>query len=315
LIKAMLEIPDGAGAAMKFGVLTFSYSEFAHFDRMLQDTGHYTVNLGDNAQSIATRHLYRSLGVDDADIVEVDRDTLRHYGGPECVLLMNAVFTETSFPIPDLITPIFVGFSSHDHVIAANRDYLKRHEPIGCRDIRTAELLRSHGVDAYVTGCVTLLLPRRTEIPASEKLLIVFGHYAGTLPPSIMGHIPPELAETAEFVFHRMVVDRYPLPAEQQRMAERYENFLMSQFRQRATKVLTPLHHVAAPCLAMGIPVTLCRHDMDSRFDFLAKRIPIYTPDRFGEIDWNSPPPDFADVRLAFTGAVSAAMARRRSAP
>ena len=36
--------------------------------------------------------------------------------------------------------------------------YYRQHEPIGCRDVATVELLRQIGVEAYLSGCHTLTL-------------------------------------------------------------------------------------------------------------------------------------------------------------
>src|SRR5690606_35429742 len=36
--------------------------------------------------------------------------------------------------------------------------YLKKHEPIGCRDQFTADTLKAKGIDAYFSGCLTLTL-------------------------------------------------------------------------------------------------------------------------------------------------------------
>ena len=35
-------------------------------------------------------------------------------------------------------------------------DYLRRFEPIGCRDLRTLELLERRDVECYFSGCLTL---------------------------------------------------------------------------------------------------------------------------------------------------------------
>lgn len=35
---------------------------------------------------------------------------------------------------------------------------MKKHQPIGARDIKTMEMMRAHGIDSYFSGCLTLTL-------------------------------------------------------------------------------------------------------------------------------------------------------------
>jgi hypothetical protein len=133
--------------------------------------------------------------------------------------------------------------------------------------------------------------------PEQNKLLIVYGDYSGALPSSVLKHIPPDLADTAEFIFHRLPVNTYPLPAAMRTNAERYEQALVERYKREATLVLTPLHHVATPCLASGIPVVIARSQRDDRFSFLETFVPIYTVKHFAEIDWNPKLPDLSAIR------------------
>jgi hypothetical protein len=300
--------PSIAGA--KYGVLSFSYDTFPVLAQQLGDHGCFTTNLGDNVQTIASRRLLSSIGIGDDDIVAVDRDTLPTYAGGQVSLVMNGVFREQGFPIPDLITPIMMGFAAEESVISANRDWLGRHGPIGCRDHATARLLEACGIAAFTSGCVTLTLPRRTAEPASPKLLVVYGSGAGALPPTIFKHVPPELMDTAEFVFHRLPADEYPPSPAHQRLSDAYEEFLLRQYRDTATLVLTSLHHVAAPCMAMGIPTIICRNWNDWRFSLLEDFVPINTPERFAGIDWSPRPVDVSPVRDRFTAELRSRIGR-----
>lgn len=121
-------------AHSKLGVPVFSYSNFESFFRRLEGQGYFTTNLGDNMQSIAVRRLLRALGYSDADMVSVDRDTLPSYDGPPVSLIMNGVFPEWSFPIPDSVYPVFVGITVNRTVVARYREYYKHFEPIDCRE-------------------------------------------------------------------------------------------------------------------------------------------------------------------------------------
>jgi len=275
---------------MKFGVLGFGYENFPYFQQQLELKGYYTANLGDNAQSIATRNIYRQFGISDDQTVTVNRDSLATYDGEEAVLIMNGVFDKKEcFPVSERIIPIFIGFHAIDDVVKDNVAYLKKHEPIGCRDSATTALLTSYGVAAFTSGCLTLTFPTRPDAPRGTKLLIVNG-WDHLLPSQAIKYIPDHLADTIEFIYHRIPVFSHPLSPQQCKNIERYEEDMIAQYRDRATLVLTPLHHVCTPCIAMGIPVIVCRNTNDIRFSYLEDIMPIYTPERFATINWEPEP-------------------------
>jgi len=284
-------------SGVRLGVITFSYAGFTHFERMLADEGHYTVNLGDNAQTIAARRLLARLGVASGDIVDIDRDAISAYSGPPAAVLMNAVFRAKSFPIPASIKPIFLGFMADAKTLQANADYLRMHQPIGCRDAATAQVLLSLGVEAFVSGCVTLTLEPRAGAPADGRTFIVYGDNAGELPAGLLEHAPRDVLRSVQSIYHRVPVFEYPLSLQLQRAMETYESLLMAKLSAEASLVITPLHHVAAPCLAMGIPTLICRRDDDARFSFLKTLTPVYVPADFTRIDWEPAPPDLTSMR------------------
>jgi hypothetical protein len=279
------------------GVLTFGYEDSTGFRDALDSRGYYSINLGDNAQSIAIRHAYKQLGFSEELLVPINRDTLPSYRGERTYLFMNGVFKSASFPLPPNILPIFVGFHASESVIREHSETFRRFHPIGCRDEATTRLMRSLGIQAHTTGCLTLTLPRRSISPTAPRLLVVYGNWSGRLPPSVLRYIPDDLAETSEFIFHRLPLTNFPPTPQQCAEAERYEQALLDHYRTEATLVLTPLHHVASPCLAMGIPVIACRRKCDPRFSFLQSLIPIYLPDDFERIDWDPAPVDLTSVR------------------
>ncbi|TWG89432.1 polysaccharide pyruvyl transferase [Mesorhizobium sp. J18] len=282
---------------MKFGVLTFGYDGFLNFPKQLEIDGYYDVNLGDNAQSIAVRRIYKQLGIDDMNIVEVNRDTLPEYAGGKTLLIMNGVFYRNSFPLPAGIIPVFIGFHAPENVIAEQQELLRRYQPIGCRDEITTARIRKLGIEAFTTGCLTLTLPNRADKPETPKLLVVYGSGAGYLPPMAIKKAPSRLLNNAELIYHRFHASKFPFDAEMRREAELYEQALFKKYCREATLVLTSLHHVATPCMAFGIPVIICRMRNDARFSMVEKLLPIYTPDKFDEIDWNPPAVDISRER------------------
>jgi hypothetical protein len=273
---------------MKAGVITFSYAEFHHFQESIEQFGYYTSNLGDNAQTIASRRAWRSVGVEEENIISIDRDTMKVYSGEPVALIMNAVFGAHMLPPSAPILPIFLGFCADAETISSHSDWLRDHAPIGCRDVTTADICRANGIEAFVTGCVTLTLPPRTEFPDHGKLFIVLG-WPHLLPLSLLSHIPADLFENCEIITHRHVEGNIPLNIEQQKLNESYEKHLLQRYREEAKLVLTPLLHVSSPCVAMQIPTIICRSSFDSRFSLMNEIMPVYTPEIFGSIDWKPP--------------------------
>lgn len=163
---------------------------------------------------------------------------------------MNGVFSGRSFPIPEAVTPLFVGFCASASVVRQHREVFRRHIPIGCRDIATMLLMHEHGIDAYVSGCVTMTFAPRTVSPEQTRLFIVYGARAGELPASALPHVPPHLLERAVLIDHRLPVCELPLGPAADDWITRYEAHLLRRCEQEATVVLTPLltwHRRASP--------------------------------------------------------------------
>ena len=127
--------------------------------KLLSIHGKKETNIGDYIQALASAQFLPS--VDGF----VDREQLKDYSGQECRMIMNGWFMHNpeQWPPSPLIHPLFVAF--HINTLAEDvmlgeesLRYLKRHEPIGCRDIRTADILKNKGVEAYFSGCMTLTL-------------------------------------------------------------------------------------------------------------------------------------------------------------
>lgn len=128
-------------------------------------------NIGDYIQTLAALQF----AGEGAELLE--RETLHDVAGDPVRIVMNAWFMHhpERFPPSKSIVPLFVSFHLtprvHDSFFTESAvDYLKAHEPIGCRDRETAEVLERHGVRAAFTSCLTLTLGetyrhRRTDSP------------------------------------------------------------------------------------------------------------------------------------------------------
>jgi hypothetical protein len=78
------------------------------------------------------------------------------------------------------INPLFVAFhlnSSVANLLLNNSgvEYLKKYEPIGCRDYYTVDQLKNKNIDAYYSSCLTLTLGEKynKQNEDSETIFIV----------------------------------------------------------------------------------------------------------------------------------------------
>lgn len=126
---------------------------------LIYESHNNLINIGDYIQSLAARQFLNS------PVKYVSREKLNEYNSSKIRLIMNGWFLHEikNWPPADSINPIFVAFhlnSSASGLLNNNKsiEYLKKNEPIGCRDRYTVDLLTKKGIKAYFTGCLTLTL-------------------------------------------------------------------------------------------------------------------------------------------------------------
>lgn len=132
-------------------------------------------NIGDYIQALAASQYLPSIDG------FVNREELSKYSGDTCKIIMNGWFMHhpENWPPSDKIIPLFVAFHLNESVkdkvlIDDNINYLKRHEPIGCRDFYTASSLKNAGIESYFSGCLTLTLGNKYKsIDKSGDVIIV----------------------------------------------------------------------------------------------------------------------------------------------
>ena len=279
------------------------------------------VNLGDPIQSYAVKNLYREMGIPEEDIIPVPRYDLSDYKGEECVCVVNSAsnYEELAYdshfmPPSDKVHAIPMSLHLHRELSDAELAYYKACGGVGCRDMYTVEYLRGMGVDAYLSGCLTLTLPRRDEETAKRADKVYFLD----VPSDVMKIMPQELKEKGIVLSNIL---RFENPGNSNRISleDTYEEHRKGEervalLRDTARLVITSKLHIASPCLAMGIPVILAKHHFGDRFGFIDRLIPTYTPEHYGEIDWNPQPVDFEKdkekIKQVFFDRVKAAASR-----
>lgn len=118
------------------------------------------LNIGDYIQSLAARQF-----LTDKNPILVNRENLKNYNSENISLIMNGwfLYKPENWPPSDKIIPLFISFHLNSSVynILDNNEvvmYFKKHEPIGCRDYDTANILMKYGIKSYFSGCLTTTL-------------------------------------------------------------------------------------------------------------------------------------------------------------
>ena len=131
---------------MEIGVLGFSKSK----------------NIGDYIQTKAVIDILNK-----QNIKILEREKLNNYNGPPLKTIINGWFMENpkNWPPNNNINPLFISFHINPSIVKTfinhqSLEYFKKHEPIGCRDYYTRDLLVKNGINAYFSSCVTLGIER-----------------------------------------------------------------------------------------------------------------------------------------------------------
>ena len=243
-------------------------------------TGKNINNLGDHVQILTVDYLYNSMGVSKKDIVYIDKDNLGFYDGEPVLLPVSMPlidYKENGFAdmFSDKIIPVFFGLTmAKDELLSVEVDYLKKYEPIGCRDERTYHTLVNSGISAYLGGCLTVTLPTRKTCSEKQNKVFIIDPTKG-----IKDFIPFEISKNA---IHDTHLFYSYLENPTQIAEERY-----NKYRDEAKLIITSLLHCSVPCMAMGIPVILVKDFVSYRFGWLEALLKIYTPSEYETINWN----------------------------
>lgn len=216
-------------------------------------------NIGDHIQSLAAEQFLPRVDV------RLNRDTLSTYTHKEQLLLvMNGWFSHTPklcFPPDNDIEALFWGFhvtdwnNSREYILKSESlEYLKKHEPIGCRDRMTMLHLRENGINSFYSKCLALTFPKRLSEPKDGWNILVDAQH---LP------IPDHILKRSIIVSHKVPTD---LP---EKVKFIYARYLLNLYHENARLVITTRLHCALPCIAMGIPVVFFGNETDHRISLL----------------------------------------------
>jgi hypothetical protein len=263
-----------------------------------------TVNLGDHIQILAANALMQRLW--NAPSIYIDRDdgiaSLPGMASPssQWPIVLNGWFktNREQWPPHPMLMPAYVGFHIRlfqcpELVSPSALAHYRDHGPIGCRDSWTCELLQSHDVNAYLSHCLSLTLPRRMPSYFAPETVFVVSRDR-----KILNYLPPSIGPY-KYVSHYTGSSCFDsnLKAASQ---------LLSLYRYHAKLVVTTLLHCALPAMAMGIPVLMvwpvnspAGRDSDrQRLSSLLNLLTVHTPEELAGVDWNPPVVDCVAEKL-----------------
>jgi hypothetical protein len=250
---------------MKYGLLSYKENK-------------KSFNVGDNIQSLAAKQFLPQVDT------YLNREKLEEYNGEPVKLIMNGWFTHNihNWVPSKKIIPLFVSF--HMNNTAApfmlsekGISYLKKHQPIGCRDQFTTDILKEKGIEAYFNGCLTLTLDsyKVEDYERDDSIYIVDPLYGYTTYKKVTYNYKRFLRSIQRGTIFQLrkrkkhlnkILDKElqkkAIHIQQEPPAGTYtdaEKFAMAedllQKYARAKLVITSRIHCALPCLAMGTPV------------------------------------------------------------
>ena len=228
--------PDKDSKPNHFGALSFQS----------RVKGISVANLGDEIQDFP--------GLEYMPFIDhfVERDNLLSARSADHVLtFFNAWWGGggSSWPAPDNIEPIMLSVHLHGSSLSSKitRDlnYVKKREPIGCRDPSTLKLMYKYNIKAYFSGCMTLMITNpNLSGRRNDKIYIVDVNKAH------LDFLPQRVRENAVYIKHNLEgpgrMDSLG------RFTQGYE--LMKQYAE-ARLVITSRIHCGLPCVAMNTPV------------------------------------------------------------
>ena len=276
-----------------------------------------TENIGDHLQVLAARQLLDGFGYVKGALVDRDEEIATGFvaeGGPSAAVpvVVHGWHKTNSdqWPPHPQFAPLYLGFHVRPHQAPtllgdAAIDHYGVHGPVGCRDEYTLGELRSRGVEAFLSNCLTLLFRRPVGRPELRTEVLVTSR-----DERILGYLPDDL-HYDRFVCHYSGTTDFDANLRQ-------AQDVLGRCRSRTRLVVTTLLHSALPALAMGIPVVVFypvndapgHHSDRERFSTLETMVPVHDLDDLAGVDWRGSRSPVADTKLALLDAFAALSVR-----
>lgn len=221
-----------------------------------------TDNIGDDILSYAASQFLPSI---DYVIDRESLDTFMPIKKEYVNVIMNGwyLYHKSHWPPSPFLNPLLVGIHFTDnlqegigdeYLNGLGKDFLKKNQPIGCRDFFTLEKMKQRNILAYFSGCLTLTLDKFPNIEKRKKIILV------DVPRSIQEIVIKKTnKDRVEIITHNIDEKKRGKDWNERRI--RVEELLKKY--QGAELVLTTRLHCALPCLALETPVLLIEGDND----------------------------------------------------
>ncbi len=243
------------------------------------------VNIGDNIKSISVKQLFQYANIRESDILEVSYYDQSSISEP-CSLILNSHYrrsTSMNYMYNSNIRPVFIGWGlAQSDLLPEEINYIKQYEPILCRDEFTKAILTKYQIEAYVIGCLSLTFDRRESAEGNNGKYYFVG-----VKEKFMEFVPEYIRNQAVVTTQHVKMDYI----DEQVMKEGEINAkrLLSEYKQNAKMVISPLLHCICPCVAMGIPTVAVSDNFSYRYSFLDAFITSYNKESFSKYDWRKP--------------------------
>jgi mannosyltransferase OCH1-like enzyme len=274
-----------------------------------------TKNVGDHIQLLGLEDILRRQGF--APSVRLDRD--RDLAGgdwlqnaPENLpILINGWLMHRPAawpPHPRLDATLFGVFfqiASAPHLVEQPAlDYYSTRPAIGCRDPFTMNLLRNRGVDAYLSHCASMGLPRRLPDQRQTETFVVAPDEA------LLTELRSDPGFMATIGDDAVALSHYTDSADFEANIALARD-LLETYRTRARLIVTTMLHCALPAIAMGIPVIviapldLYKHETDvARLSDLGRFVRIFEISELEHVDWSGYRVDTGALKVAMVDQV-----------
>ena len=244
------------------GKLTFSPDDQGKSGRRFGLLSYSTDNLGDDIQSLAALQFLPNIDF------FVERDRISSFKNEQKLnLIMNGWFMgRKSWPPSNCINPCFTSFHLSTYAYPEygqdpsswllndeSVEYFRHFQPIGCRDLRTAELLDERGISCYFSGCLTLTFSAQNYSGERREILLVD---VNANIASLFNSIPAKLRKNVAAISHDTGVGYVP------ELRLNLSAQLLGRYS-RAHLVVTSRLHCLLPCLALGTPVLFIQPKID----------------------------------------------------
>lgn len=260
------------------------YAQFINYDT---DSFGFTqirerINLGDNIQSMSIKRLFSYCGIGEEQTIKCSYFGAGSLSEP-CALILQGHFSRhynMDFMYNPNICPVFLGFALMDaHLLPDEIRYIKKFEPVLCRDEFTKTVLNRYDIDAYISGCLSLTFDRREDGTCKDGF-----YYFVDIKEKFRQLIPDKILNKAVFLSQNMKIKN--VDEQVMEAGEAAAKTSLEDYKKHAKMIITSKLHCMCPGIAMGIPTIAVSDNFSARYSFVDAFVKNYDEKEFAVYDW-----------------------------